>query len=113
MGQIEHLILLAEHHSLPLAFRHVLVLVVLNIFCNFGVNLSECFAKIECLVVEMIANLFDLILALENEHVIWPAEHDFSGLPPSVKSNVFEFSTRFGRLGHFWDFWVTLSKCCA
>ena len=66
-------------------------------FYDFRVALNMCCAQHECLVVKLIARFLDLILVLQNEHLVLLAEHDSLGFLPRVKTRTFCILTCFAR----------------
>ena len=55
---------------------------------------------------EKVTNLVDLVLLLQDKHLILVAQHDSQPFPPSMKSSDFGVLTLFVMFGNFCDFFI-------
>ena len=72
------------------------VLTLFGSLCHFGeFALSKWYGKMEFLMVKMITNVIDLILAPHHEHLIFLAEHNSQLLSVIKKTSAFGVSTLY------------------
>ena len=59
-------------------------------------------------MLRRVTNLVDLVLLLQDKHLILLAQHDYQPFSPSMKSGSFGVPTLFVILGNFCNFLVYL-----
>ena len=113
-----HLILLAQHDSQPFppsmkcsAFGLLMLFVIFGNFCNFFGIFEHLQSQDLVISVEKGYKLVDLLLLLEDKHLILLPQHDCQPFPPSLKSSAFGILTLYVILGNFCNFLVYLTTC--